>query len=132
MATMLVRAWHIDIELDGERWRHVGSGRTPDVQRLPELNRATIHGRRKHNYFKRQHLIELGPRPTTSSSSLVHRHVGGTWSPVVNTRVQEAVRSAQFPFAKTIEELRFVFQASINREALGPWLGPSSSARVGT
>ena len=41
-----------------------------------------------------------------------------------DTRIQKAARTAQFPFAKTIEEFDFVFQASINRNALGPWLGP--------
>lgn len=85
--TLLIRAGHIDIELDGERWRHVRSDHTPEVQRLPELNRAmlvVIHGRRKHNYFKRQCLLELGPDAQDFLEQLVHRHVGGTWSPVVN------------------------------------------------
>ena len=87
MVTLLVRAGHIDLELDGERWRHVRRDHTPEVQRLPELNRAmllVIHGRRKHNYFKRQCLLELGPEAHDFLEQLVHRHVGGTWSPVVN------------------------------------------------
>lgn len=85
--TLLVRAGHVDIELDGERWRHVRSDHTPEVQRLPELNRAmlvVIHGRRKHNYFKRQCLLELGSEAHDFMEQLIHRHVGGTWSPVVN------------------------------------------------
>lgn len=41
-----------------------------------------------------------------------------------DTRVQKSVRKAQFPFTKTIEEFDFIFQASISRKALGPWLGP--------
>lgn len=41
-----------------------------------------------------------------------------------DTRVHKAVRNAQFPSTKTIEEFDFVFQASIRRQALGPWLGP--------
>ena len=86
-ATLFVRAGHIDLELDGQRWRHVRMDHTPDVQRLPELRRdmlVVIHGRRKHNYFKRQCLLELGPDAHDFLEQLVHRHVGGTWSPVVN------------------------------------------------
>lgn len=85
--TLLVRAGYVDIELDGERWRHVRRDHTHEVQRLPELNRAmlaAIHGRRKHNYFKRQCLLELGPEVNDFLEQVIHRHVGGTWAPVVN------------------------------------------------
>jgi transposase len=85
--TLLVRAKHLDIELDGQRWRHVRCDHATEVQRLPELRRdvlAVIHGKRKVSYFKRQCLLELGPDAQDFMEQLIHRHVGGTWSPVVN------------------------------------------------
>lgn len=41
-----------------------------------------------------------------------------------DTRITKAVRRAGFPFAKTIEAFDFVFQSSIRRQRLGPYLGP--------
>lgn len=41
-----------------------------------------------------------------------------------NTRVQKLVRHAHFPYLKTIEEFDFVFQSSLGRQQLGPYLGP--------
>ena len=41
-----------------------------------------------------------------------------------DTRVQKAARHAHFPFIKTIEEFDFVFQSSLRRQQLGPYLGP--------
>lgn len=49
------------------------------------------------------------------SEELAHR---------AETRVQRATRKAKFPFVKTIEEFDFVFQASVQRKALGRFLGP--------
>ncbi len=41
-----------------------------------------------------------------------------------NTRLQKVVRSARFPYCKTIEEFDFVFQSTLRRQQLGPYLGP--------
>ena len=41
-----------------------------------------------------------------------------------NTRVQKFVRHAHFPYVKTIEEFDFVFQSTLRRQQLGPYLGP--------
>lgn len=40
------------------------------------------------------------------------------------TRVERAVRKAQFPFLRTIDEFDFTFQASVRRSLLGSYLGP--------
>lgn len=40
------------------------------------------------------------------------------------TRIARATRAARFPFLKTLEEFDFTFQKSIQRKALGPYLGP--------
>lgn len=39
-------------------------------------------------------------------------------------RIARAARRANFPFLKTLEEFDFEFQRSIQRAALGPYLGP--------
>ena len=41
-----------------------------------------------------------------------------------NTRVQKLVRHAHFPSLKTIEEFDFIFQSTLGRKQLGPFLGP--------
>lgn len=41
-----------------------------------------------------------------------------------DTRIGKAIRHAHFPYVKTIEEFDFVFQSSIRRQQLGPYLGP--------
>jgi DNA replication protein DnaC len=40
------------------------------------------------------------------------------------TRIARSTRKAGFPFLKTLEEFDFSFQRSIQRKALGPYLGP--------
>ena len=40
------------------------------------------------------------------------------------TRVQKCVRRAHFPYVKTIEEFDFVFQSTLGRQQIGPYLGP--------
>src|SRR6476619_4195946 len=40
------------------------------------------------------------------------------------TRTLRALRQAGFPFLKTVEEFDFTFQQSLQRKALGPYLGP--------
>lgn len=41
-----------------------------------------------------------------------------------NTRVKKQTRYARFPYLKTIEEFDFVFQSTLRRQQLGPFLGP--------
>lgn len=41
-----------------------------------------------------------------------------------DTRVEKASRQARFPFLKTIEDFDFLFQSSLQRQRLGPYLGP--------
>ncbi len=86
-ATLFVTAGHVELVVDQERCRHVRQDLTGQVMRLPEHRTemlAVIHGQRKVNYFRRQCLLELGPEAATFLEQLVHRHPGGTWSPVVN------------------------------------------------
>lgn len=40
------------------------------------------------------------------------------------TRISKAVRAARFPFVRTIEDFDFVFQSTLRKQALGPFLGP--------
>jgi DNA replication protein DnaC len=40
------------------------------------------------------------------------------------TRIERGTRQAGFPFLKTLEEFDFTFQQSLQRKALGPYLGP--------
>jgi DNA replication protein DnaC len=41
-----------------------------------------------------------------------------------DTRIEKSCRQARFPFLKTIEEFDFLFQSSLRRQRLGPYLGP--------
>lgn len=41
-----------------------------------------------------------------------------------DTRITKTARSAHFPYLKTIEEFDFVFQSSLRRQQIGPYLGP--------
>ncbi len=41
-----------------------------------------------------------------------------------DTRIKKLARHAHFPYIKTIEEFDFVFQSSLRRQQLGPYLGP--------
>lgn len=41
-----------------------------------------------------------------------------------DTRIQKAARRANFPFIKTIEDFDFLFQSSLQRQRLGPYLVP--------
>lgn len=40
------------------------------------------------------------------------------------TRASRAVRNARFPFVRSIEDFDFVFQSTLRKQALGPFLGP--------
>ena len=44
-------------------------------------------------------------------------------------RIARETRKAGFPFLKTLEEFDFTFQRSIQRQALGPYLGPELVSR---
>lgn len=52
------------------------------------------------------------------------RLVGEELAHRAETRVQRATHKAKFPFLKTIEEFDFTFQSSVQRKALGRFLGP--------
>jgi DNA replication protein DnaC len=41
-----------------------------------------------------------------------------------DSRIDKSARQAHFPFQKTVEEFDFVFQSSLRRQELGPYLGP--------
>jgi DNA replication protein DnaC len=41
-----------------------------------------------------------------------------------DTRIQKSARHAHFPFIKSIEDFDFLFQSSLRRQQLGPYLGP--------
>jgi DNA replication protein DnaC len=41
-----------------------------------------------------------------------------------NTRITKLARHARFPYLRSIEEFDFVFQSSLRRQQLGPFLGP--------
>jgi DNA replication protein DnaC len=41
-----------------------------------------------------------------------------------DTRIEKSARQANFPFIKTIEAFDFIFQSSLRRQQLGPYLGP--------
>ncbi|MEY4510360.1 MAG: hypothetical protein RLZZ450_2482 [Pseudomonadota bacterium] len=41
-----------------------------------------------------------------------------------DTRIQRAAAKARFPFIKTYESFDFLFQSSLKRQKLGPYLGP--------
>jgi DNA replication protein DnaC len=41
-----------------------------------------------------------------------------------DTRIEKSARMARFPFIKTIEGFDFIFQSSLRRQQLGPYLGP--------
>ena len=85
--TLLIRAHRIDMEVPGEKWRHDRQDHHRSVLRLPEHRRATlkvIHGKRKHNYFKRECLLELGPSALDFLEQLIHKHAGGSWAPHVD------------------------------------------------
>lgn len=41
-----------------------------------------------------------------------------------DTRIKKKTGEAHFPYVKTIEEFDFIFQSSLRRQQLGPYLGP--------
>jgi transposase len=84
--TLLVRAEWIDMHIGELHWRHRRRDGVKTVQRLPEHRRemlTVVHGERKHRYFERQCLLELGRPAHDFLEQLVHRHHGGSWYPEV-------------------------------------------------
>lgn len=78
---------------------------TAIARRYPELaEQAVAAGWSPTEYLER--LVE---------EEVQHRH---------EARIARAARQAGFPFLKTLEEFDFTFQRSIERPALGPYLGP--------
>jgi DNA replication protein DnaC len=78
---------------------------TAVARRYPELaEQALAEGWTHAEYLER--LVD---------EELVHRR---------EARIARAARQAGFPFLKTLEEFDFTFQRSIERAALGPYLGP--------
>jgi DNA replication protein DnaC len=78
---------------------------TAVAQRYPELSeQAVAEGWSHAEYLERLVEEEVG-----------HRR---------EVRLARAARQAGFPFLKTLEEFDFTFQRSIERAALGPYLGP--------
>jgi DNA replication protein DnaC len=80
--------------------------RLPTVRaRYPELEaRAVAEGWSYSEYLER--LV---------AEEIAHR---------AEVRIARATRKAGFPFLKTLEEFDFTFQRSVQRKALGPYLGP--------
>jgi DNA replication protein DnaC len=59
-----------------------------------------------------------------SYSEYLERLVEAEVSRRREVRLARAVRQAGFPFLKTLEEFDFTFQRSLQRQVLGPYLGP--------
>ena len=94
-ATLLVRANEIEMRVGNAGWVHVRKDHQRQVQRLPEHCRAVlavVHGRRKHNYFKRECLLELGAAAHDFLEQLIHRRSGGSWAPDVDLLFDLLVR----------------------------------------
>lgn len=89
--TLYVRATTITMELPASRpakkkeapWTHQRVDGASTVQRLPDHRRSmltVIHGARKHNYYKRECLLELGTPAHDFLEQMIHRYPGGKWS----------------------------------------------------
>jgi len=78
----------------------------PTVRRLyPDLaTRAEAEGMGYRTYLE-----------TLVAEEIAHR---------AETRVTRAVRKAQFPFLRTIEDFNFTFQSALRLQMLGSYLGP--------
>ena len=86
-ATVLIRASTVEVVIDDDHQVHRREDGSNRIIRSREDRReflAVIHGQRKKNYFRRQCLLELGPATHDFLEQLIHRSVGGSWSPVVH------------------------------------------------
>lgn len=79
---------------------------TPTMRRLYEEYAARAAA---ENWTHRDYLALL------VAEEVAHRN---------DTRIQRSARQARFPFIKTIENFDFLFQSSLKRQKLGPYLGP--------
>jgi DNA replication protein DnaC len=84
---------------------------------LRRLNLPTI--RRRCTEVQEQAI-----RESWSYSEYLERLVEEEVTHRQETRIARATHRAHFPFLKTLEEFDFTFQKSIQRRALGPYLGP--------
>jgi len=83
--------------------------------------------RRLHLPAVRQHYPELATQAVAESWSYpeyLERLAQAELVRRQERRLAQATRRAGFPFLKTLEEFDFTFQASLQRKALGPYLGP--------
>jgi DNA replication protein DnaC len=83
--------------------------------------------RRLHLPAVRQHYPELADRAVAENWSYpeyLERLAQAELVRRQERRLAQATRRAGFPFLKTLEEFDFTFQASLQRKALGPYLGP--------
>jgi len=83
--------------------------------------------RRLHLPTVRRHYPELEQqalRESWSYPEYLERLVQAEIDHRTETRIARSTRRAGFPFLKTLEEFDFSFQRSIQRKALGPYLGP--------
>jgi DNA replication protein DnaC len=83
--------------------------------------------RRLHLPTFRRLLPELEPRAAAegwSHRDFVAALIAEEVAHRNGTRVSKAVRNAKFPFVRTIEDFDFVFQSTLRKQALGPFLGP--------
>lgn len=83
--------------------------------------------RRLHLPAVRQHYPELAAQAVAENWSYpeyLERLAQAELVRRQERRIAQATRRAGFPFLKTLEEFDFTFQASLQRKALGPYLGP--------
>jgi DNA replication protein DnaC len=83
--------------------------------------------RRLHLPTVRRHYPELEQQALQESWSYpeyLERLVQAEIDHRTETRIARSTRKAGFPFLKTLEEFDFSFQRSLQRKALGPYLGP--------
>lgn len=105
-ATLLVRAEWIDMHLGDLHWRHKRRDHVKTVQRLPQHRREmlkVVHGERKHRYFKRECLLELGRPAQSFLEQLIHRHNGGAWSPEVDRLFELLLRFGEDDLRRAFE-----------------------------
>jgi DNA replication protein DnaC len=83
--------------------------------------------RRLHLTAVARQYPELAARAVTegwSHAEYLERLVAAETVERREARIARVARQAGFPFLKTLEEFDFTFQQSIDRPALGPYLGP--------
>jgi DNA replication protein DnaC len=94
-----------------------GAELTPLEQDLRRLRLPTVRAR--YPELEAEALAE-----GWSYSEYLERLVSEEIAHRTESRIARAVRQAKFPFLKTLEEFDFTFQRTLQRKALGPYLGP--------